>query len=89
MTRAEKTEADLQVTLEALKTWQSARALSALLGITEQAAHNRMAALRKRGVQFAERTTRTSFSGPKTTQFRVALDGRQESAHSRDLPAEE
>lgn len=89
MTRAEKTEADLRATLELLSTWRSAEELGKALGITTQAAHNRMAALRKRGHAFAEQVVRTSFLGPKTTRFRVALDSRQEEAHSRDLPQEE
>ena len=89
MTRAERTEADLRATLGALSSWHSMASLAKALGITEQSAHNRMAALRKRGHSFAERVVKTSFSGPKTTQFKVALDSRQESAHSRDLPQEE
>lgn len=88
-TRAEKTEADLAATLDLLSTWRSAEELGKALGITTQAAHNRMAALRKKGHAFAEQVVRTSFLGPKTTRFRVALDSRQETVQSRDLPQEE
>ena len=88
-TRAEKTEADLAATLDLLSTWRSAEELGKALGITTQAAHNRMAALRKKGHSFAEQVVRTSFLGPKTTRFRVALDSRQETVQSRDLPQEE
>lgn len=72
MTRAEKTEADLAATLALLARPHSAEQLAKALKITEQAAHNRMKALRARGVKFRERREKMSIAGPKTVFYSVA-----------------
>lgn len=88
MTRTERHEADLAATLALLKTPHSAEDLSRILKITQQAAHNRLKALRARGHRFREQHVRLSFSGPKTTRYSV-LDKRAEPAQSRPSVEEE
>lgn len=88
MTRTERHEADLAATLALLKKPHSAEDLARILKISEQAAHNRLKALRARGHRFRETHVRLSSTGPKTTRYSV-LDRRTDQAQSRGSTSEE